>query len=254
MPSKSGYQEDLAYIHDAGFVHVARQAAPVVIDLLRKAGLTAGLIVDLGCGSGVLVAELVASGYEVLGVDFSAALLKIARRRVPAARFRRASFLDVEFPPCVAVTAVGEIFNYLFDERNGLAALEQLFGRVYQALYPGGLLLFDVAEPGRARGPGIQHRIAEGDDWATLVQAQEDPERLILTRRITSFRRVGELYRRAEEVHRLQLYRASDLTASLHRFGFRTTRLRGYGPFGFPKGWSAIAARKAPKADHRQNR
>src|ERR1700727_53008 len=98
MDKPPGYQEDLAYIHDAGFVHVARHAAAVLLNMLRQHSIIQGQIVDLGCGSAVLSAELAAAGYDVLGVDFSAAMLKIARKRVPAARFQRASFLEVEFP------------------------------------------------------------------------------------------------------------------------------------------------------------
>jgi SAM-dependent methyltransferase len=244
---KTGYQEDLAYIHDVGFGNFARQAAPAVLDLLRTCGFTNGLVVDLGCGSGLLAAELVRAGYDVLGVDYSAALLKIARQRVPEARFRRASFLDVNLPACVAVTALGEIFNFLFDVQNSRAALEAFFGRVYQALQPGGLFLFDVAAPGRLGGPGKHHRNAQGEDWAVQVQAEEDPERLILTRHITSFRRVGTLYRRSEEVHRLQLYRGRDLVAALRGLGFRARLLRRYGEFRFPPGWISIAARKASR-------
>ena len=55
---------------------------------------------QVGPGGGILTAELVRAGYDVLGVDYSAALLRIARRRVSAARFRRASFLEVDLPAC----------------------------------------------------------------------------------------------------------------------------------------------------------
>jgi SAM-dependent methyltransferase len=244
---KNGYQEDLAYIHDVGFGNFARHAATGILTLLRENGIEHGLVVDLGCGSGLFAAELVRAGYEVLGVDYSAAMLKIARQRVPEARFRRASFLEVALPSCAVITALGEVLSYLFDPVNGRAALEQLFARVYQALPPGGLFIFDVVGPGRAGGPGKRHRNAHGEDWATLVEAEEDLDAMTLTRHITSFRRVGKYYRRSEEVHRLQLYRSTELVAILRDLGFRARRLRGYGEFSLPRGWTAIAARKPQK-------
>ena len=48
------YREDLAYIHDAGFGALARSAAPVLLEDLRRRGVDGGLVIDLGCGSGIL--------------------------------------------------------------------------------------------------------------------------------------------------------------------------------------------------------
>src|SRR5262245_26473393 len=63
------YREDLAYIHDVGFSAFALQAAPGLLALLRRGGVTQGLVVDLGCGTGLWAAELLRAGYQVLGVD-----------------------------------------------------------------------------------------------------------------------------------------------------------------------------------------
>ena len=49
--------------------------------------------------------------------------------RVPAAEFRCGSFLKARLPSCVAVTSMGECFNYLFDRANGPEALARLFLR-----------------------------------------------------------------------------------------------------------------------------
>jgi SAM-dependent methyltransferase len=238
------YREDLAYIHDAGYGSVARSAAPVLLRALRQAGSERGLVIDLGCGSGILAAEIAAAGYEVLGYDISEAMIALARRRVPQARFRVQSLWAADLPPCVAVTAIGECFNYLFDPDNTDKALAQLFRRIRDALCPGGLLLFDVAEPGRVPGPGSQRHSREEEGWAVLVTAEEDRRRKLLTRRITSFRKVGDLYRREQEVHRLRLLRGAALARQLRGLGFRVRLLRGYGEFRFPPGYVALLARK----------
>ena len=62
------YAEDLAYIHHAGFTDMAREAAPYLLKRLREAGIANGLVVDLGCGSGVWVAKLVAAGHRPIGI------------------------------------------------------------------------------------------------------------------------------------------------------------------------------------------
>jgi SAM-dependent methyltransferase len=236
------YDDDLAHVHDAGFGGFATGSAPGLLAMLRRGGVTGGLVVDLGCGSGLWAAELVRAGYAVLGIDISAAMLDIARRRAPSARFVCDSLLRVELPPCDAVTSLGECFNYLFDETNSKKALARLFARVHQALRPGGLFVFDVAEPGRATPPRSGFR--EGDDWAVLFRSEEDPKKQLLTRHITTFRRAGELYRRAEEVHRLRLYRGTDLARELRRAGFAARLLRGYGDYRFQPTCVGLLARK----------
>lgn len=238
------YGEDVAYIHDQGFLDFARHAAPGLLKIFSQCGVLEGRVVDLGCGSGLWAAELVRAGYDVLGIDQSAAMIAMSRKRAPQGTFRRGSFLTVKLPRCDAVTALGEVFNYLFDGNVGMRTLSCVFSRVYDALRPGGAFVFDVAGPGRLGGKAPFHRHWEGDDWAILADANENAARRELTRRMTSFRKVGRHYRRSEEVHRLRLYKASELARELRRVGFRVRILRGYGELRFKPGWSGFVARK----------
>ena len=116
---RSLYQEDLAYIHHAGFSGLATGAAPGLLALFRKAGITVGLVVDLGCGSGLWARDLLAAGYDVLGVDSSPAMIELAREVAPGATFEVASLHDVEIPPCSAVTSLGESIGYLPGDSSG---------------------------------------------------------------------------------------------------------------------------------------
>jgi SAM-dependent methyltransferase len=222
------YGEDLAYVHDAGFSGLAQAAANRVVAELRARGIVEGLVVDVGCGSGVAARRLSLAGYDVLGLDPSPAMLELARRRAPKATFRRGSFVDAELPPeCVAVTAVGEVLNYHVAaeaERD----LEAFFARVHSALRPGGLLALDVAGPGRVPGGGPARTWAEGDDWAALVESTERPGQPELTRRIVTFRRRAGRWRRTETGHHQRLYAASHIVALLRQAGFRARILRGY--------------------------
>src|SRR5688500_5513930 len=128
------YGEDLAYIHDAGYGDPARAAAGVLLDALRHRGVLSGLVVDLGCGGGILSRLVADAGFDVLGIDLSAAHIARARQRVPSGQFLVESLLSAAIPPCVAVAAIGECVNFLFDPGNSDAALMDLFRRVYEAL------------------------------------------------------------------------------------------------------------------------
>jgi len=238
------YGNDLAYIHDAGFGQFARSAAPVLVDALKSGGIEHGLVVDLGCGSGILSQVVSDAGYEVLGIDISEAMIELARGRVLHGQFRTESLLTAHIPPCVAVTAVGECLNYRFDERHSPSKLTALFRRIHQALLPGGLFLGDVAVPGRVPGQGPHKSFWEGQDWVVLVTAQENRNRKQLTREITSFRRVGDLYRRDHEIHHQRLLSRLELAQKLRKAGFRLRSLSGYGSLRFGRGHTGFLARK----------
>jgi SAM-dependent methyltransferase len=240
------YGEDLAYIHDAGFGGIARAAGPVLIEALRRRGFDRGRIIDLGCGSGILTRAVSDAGFDGLGIDISPAMIALARQRVPVsgASFRVASLFTAELPGCIAVAAVGECFNYLFDSQNNPSSLSNLLTRIHGALEPGGVLLFDVAEPGRVPGGGPLRSFREGDDWAVLVTGEEDRRSGILTRRIVSFRRTGDLYRRDQAIHRQRLIPGSELTDQLRKIGFRVRTMRGYGSWRFPPAVIGFLARK----------
>lgn len=238
------YGGDLAHIHDAGFGDFARNAAPGILDLLDRSGVCEGSIVDLGCGSGLLAQELVEAGYRVLGVDISGAMVEIARKRVPEAEFRVASLFEADIPPCAAVTAVGEVLNYIFDPRNDEGALARLFHRVHGALAPGGVLVFDLLEPGQLPPGAATRGFTEGEGWTVLVEREEDPAKKTLTRRIVTFRKAGEHYRRTDETHRVRLYEAVDVTAALRQIGFEVQKMRGYGRHLLSEAHPVYVARK----------
>ena len=69
------------------------------------------------------------------------------------------------------------------------------------ALPPGGLLLFDIAE--RESYPPHDERRVGGDDWSVIAIKDSDGRRL--TRRVLTFRQIDGETRRDEEVHVLEL-------------------------------------------------
>lgn len=236
------YAADLAYIHDTGFGDFARLSAPGLLRILAAAGIKSGLIVDLGCGCGIWARTLVDSGYQVAGVDISAGMIAIARQRAPEARFHLGSFAEFSIPACRAVTALGEVLNYLFDATNSLATLRQVCQRVFDALDAGGVFIFDIAEPGRCGG--LKQAVKEGADWTCLVEYRHDEPAQQLTRRIVTFRKIGEAYRRHEERHRQQLFERQTIAEMLLRIGFQVQIVPQFGEFLFPAGVAGFVATK----------
>ncbi|MSV32652.1 MAG: class I SAM-dependent methyltransferase, partial [Bryobacterales bacterium] len=184
----SSYREDLAFINDDGFSDFTDGTLPGVLGLLRRAGVRNGLVVDLGCGSGRWAAALGGAGYDVLGVDLSSAMIRLARKRAPLAHFETGSLLNAKLPACDAVTAIGEVVNYQFDPKHSRAALTRLFRRIHAALRPGGLFVFDVAGPDRVPAVVPASYWKEGEGWAIHVEVDGNARSGWMTRNIVCFR------------------------------------------------------------------
>ena len=243
MPNTIPYDTDLAYIHDTGFGDFARNSAPGVLKIISECPDTSRLVVDIGCGSGIWARRLVDAGYQVLGIDISTAMIEMARQRVPAATFHVGSFVATPIPQCRAVTALGEVFNYLFDPHNSLATLRLAFQKVFDSLIPGGVFICDVAGPGRCRDKQQGHW--EESDWACLVDVLHDAPKQQLTRRIVTFRKQGDAWRRHQETHRQQLYERGAVAEILQSAGFQIEIASSYGTTAFPDGLAGFVARKA---------
>ncbi len=72
---------EVAEVHATGFATAADMAVPALL-----AGIGAGpgrRVLDICCGHGNLSAAIAATGAEVTGLDFSPAMLDLARRRAP---------------------------------------------------------------------------------------------------------------------------------------------------------------------------
>ncbi|HKW64333.1 MAG TPA: methyltransferase domain-containing protein [Candidatus Acidoferrum sp.] len=93
--------------YDAKHAFVYEKAKGLVELLAPKAGER---ILDLGCGTGALTAEIAARGAEVLGVDRSAEMIGQARKKFPALRFEVMDARQLRFGTDVAQddTARGE--------------------------------------------------------------------------------------------------------------------------------------------------
>lgn len=227
------YGPDLSRIHHEGFGALADEAGPAIVGLLKAAGIPNGLVVELGCGSGILAKHLLSRGYAVHGVDLSAAMIRLARREAPGATFTVGSAATVPLPRCRAVVATGESITYLHAGGQPDAQLKTHIRRASRALEPGGLLVFDAIVADHAR-PLAYRTWRASEDWAVLTDSVEDLERHVVTRRITSFMRVRTGYRRTHEQHRVGVYRREDVISILEGVGFRARTMRGYGATALP--------------------
>jgi len=225
------YGRDLAHIHDAGFGEFAAHAAPELVRLLVARGIRRGLVVEFGCGGGTVARALTEAGYDVLGIDISPAMIRLARTRAPHGRFRVGALATSRIPPCDAIIAVGEVVSYVprgsVSRRAHEACLMRFLQHASRALRPGGLLLFDFIESVEGRTYPRKRLVGKG--WAIAVRAVAGRDGGTLTRYIETTRVSPRARRRAAEIHRLRTITRKDMRRLLARCGFAATFSRRIG-------------------------
>ncbi|WP_244827485.1 bifunctional 2-polyprenyl-6-hydroxyphenol methylase/3-demethylubiquinol 3-O-methyltransferase UbiG [Caballeronia sp. TF1N1] len=149
---------------------------------------SAGHIVDLGCGTGLLACELAMRGYKVTGIDPSAPMLRVARAR---AHGERVTWIegDASALPFVApadlLLMTGHVAQVFLDDATFLATLVA----ARRAVRSGGRIAFESRNP-NARAwerwtPEHSRRRVSGPDgrgvevWQEL---HETPDPLISAR------------------------------------------------------------------------
>lgn len=233
------YTADLAYIHHAGYTDWIRDAGPEVIELLREQGITEGRVIDLGCGDGAFLRQLERAGYDVIGVDISSHMIELAARTIPATDLYVGCAFDFNFPECSAVVALSEVLGYMPEEtpeKQSLPAkLTPLLERIFAALRPGGLLLFDLVTLDENESPMNYRTWKMDEEWGVLVDVVEEREQGYLKREIITFRRNeeedGHLFHRHHETHLLHLPRVTDVLTRMEEAGFESRAMEGYGNF-----------------------
>lgn len=110
----------------------------ILRESIGRAPAAGGRALDAGCGTGFQSALLTELGWDTHGVDVSAGLLAVARRRLPGAAFALASVETLPYPDARfdAVVCCGSTLSFVDNPARTLAEL----GRV---LRPGGRLLLD---------------------------------------------------------------------------------------------------------------
>ncbi|WCT73980.1 class I SAM-dependent methyltransferase [Sphingomonas naphthae] len=217
----------------------AEGAAEALLGLLGPS-LSKGVVVDVACGAGLLAERIAAAGYDVRGGDLSSDMVNLARQRVPAGRFLRASIFNVDLPPARAIVAVGEVVNRQCEPRDE-AALDRFVRRAHAALERGGILLFDAAAPGRAQSGA--RGFAEGPGWAAGTVSHE-PGDETMTRTTTLFTASGDGWHRHEQEDRLSLWPREAVAEILQDAGFTVEAGNSYGRLALPPGLIRYTAQK----------
>lgn len=140
---------------------------PAIVEL-ERAGLIAGRVLDVGCGTGEHTILLAAAGYDVLGVDGAPTAVEQARRnaaaRGVAARFEVADALCLGGAQAYD-TIVDSALFHIFDDGDRATYVRSL----RDATRPGSVVhVLALSDAGRGFGPEVSAatiREAFGAGW-----------------------------------------------------------------------------------------
>ena len=203
-----------------------------VVDFYRKIMEEEGVhhrsAVDLACGTGSVTQLLARQGIPTIGVDLSEDMLTQSQLKTAdmdnPPRFICQSLDKLKLYKAVdlAVCALDSL-DYITDPRQ----CRQAIHRIFRALNPGGLFIFDVNTPEKLRAMDGQVFLDEDDDVYCVWRGQFDEETNICSYGMDLFQREGKRWVRSFEEHREYAYSAPQLTGWLREAGF--TRIRVYG-------------------------
>jgi len=239
------YRHDLAVVHHRGFGFHAAACAPGILELLAPVHARRGLVLELGCGTGLLTHELVAAGHRVIASDASPAMLDVARETLGGRvqDLRQLTLPHDRLPQADAIVAIGHPLSYLPDAR----AIDQALIAIAAALRPGGVLALDICdlEWGRAR-LDTPHFAHAGEDWAIITKfSMPAADRFV--RDITTFLPNPDgSWRRDSEHHENVLVDAALIPALLREHGVEAQVRASFGMESNPPGLRTVVGRKLP--------
>lgn len=141
-----------------------------ITGLLKEYGISNGLVLDLGCGTGSMTELLAARGFDMIGVDCSEDMLEMAlEKRMVSGRdilYLQQDMRDLELYGTVrAVVCLCDSINYLLDVQD----LETVFRLVNNYLDPGGIFIFDLNTEYKYRELLADRTIAENRDEGSFI-------------------------------------------------------------------------------------
>ena len=190
--------------------------------LLKEQGVTEGLLLDLGCGTGTLTRLLAAEGYDMIGVDLSDEMLEIAmdhqREKPDGILYLLQDMREFELYGTVrGIVSICDSMNYLTEYED----LVQVLRLANNYLDPGGVFIFDLNSVYKYSEILGEQTIAENRDEGSFIwENYFDQEEGINEYDLTLFIREEDgRFRKYEETHFQRAYEQKEVEEAIREAG-----------------------------------
>lgn len=216
--------ESFARVYDLFMDNIPyEQWCEYLAGLLKEYGITDGLVLELGCGTGNITRLLADKGYDMIGVDNAPDMLEIAMEKKETEGqdilYLLQDMREFELYGTVrAVISICDSMNYITEEED----LLRVFKLVNNYLDPGGVFIFDLNTLYKYREVMGECTIAENrEDGSFIWENYFDEENDINEYDLTLFIAEGEsgLFRKYEETHYQRGYELETIKALLEKAG-----------------------------------
>ena len=221
-----GIYEGYAALYDASGQHeFSLRMIPYLERLLTRHPVEGRRLIDLACGTGTVAIAYARQGWQVTGIDASAAMLAQAKAKQRAVSGELAitwSQQDMRelrvVEPVHLVTCLYDSMNYMLNSQDVLRTFEH----VYDALVPGGLFAFDMNTAWvMAAQWDDETYFSDSDKLSIVLQSNYDDQIQRTHVTVTCFQRVNHLYRKVVEHHTEQAYPPEQIATLLVDAGLR---------------------------------
>ena len=184
--------------------------AEYLMDLLKEYGISDGLVLDLGCGTGNMTELLASAGYDMIGVDNAEEMLEIAmEKRAKSGHDILYLLQDMRefelYGTVKAIVSICDSINYITEEED----LLEVFRLANNYLDPKGIFIFDFNTVHKYREILGNQTIAEDREdcsfiWDNYYYEDEQINEYELSLFIKE--QDSDLYRKYQETHYQKAY------------------------------------------------
>ncbi len=220
-----------------------------LVGLLKEYGVTEGIVLELGCGTGKMTRLLSRAGYDMIGIDNSEEMLQMAREAESESEDCLAAEEESKSEACLAAeeeskseaesilyllqdmrefelygtvkaaVSICDCVNYILEEEE----LLQVFRLVNNYLDPGGIFIFDLNTLYKYREVLGENVICENREegsflWENFYDEEENINQYDLTLFIRE-KETSQLYRKYEETHFQRGYELKQVRMLLEQAG-----------------------------------
>lgn len=196
--------------------------ADYLTECLKEYGISDGLVLDLGCGTGTMTELFAEAGYDMIGVDNSEEMLAQAmEKRMESGHDILYLLQDMQefelYGTVRAIVSVCDSLNYLTEEEDLLT----VFRLANNYLDPRGIFIFDMNTVYKYQEILGDATIAENrEDGSFIWENSYDPESGINLYELALFLpREDGLYEKCEEVHYQKAYPLAKIRELISKSG-----------------------------------
>jgi SAM-dependent methyltransferase len=174
-------------------------------------------ILDLCCGTGQLVQELIQNNFKVTGMDASEGMLQYARQNAPLGQFIPSDVRSFDMPSRFdAVVSTSASLNHIMT----LEELTNVFQNIYKALKAKGTFILEMNLEEALKSLNLDKEGDVLDDYAWASVSLYDAESKVGQVKMTLFSEQQGIWQRFDESWPLKGYSRLEIESTLEAVGF----------------------------------